>query len=269
MIFYLAGEGGTGKTHSLASLCSEWAENDEELNHVDLMFLLQLRYVSEDLPLEQIIVQQHEKLRANEIKEEDLGIVMKGLVGERKPQVVVLVDGFDEYTPGVNKDIDTLLKYPPANVQLIVTSRPESSVKEILPYMDGQLHITGFNTANQANCIELYLGKENVPHFFQHVIKCGLRHRLQKPFVLEILCILYRENQPLHGGSGTESELIEKFLKLYVSKTPIKARGRAANKMTQLHELLLRLGKLAWEALQRPSQQLLFTRVRDLSLVDI
>ena len=75
------------------------------VNIFDFVFLLRLRYANKTSSLAELIVAQHEKLAHGEIKY--LEAILKG---KTKHRVLLIMDGYDEYKPGVNKDIDRAIE---------------------------------------------------------------------------------------------------------------------------------------------------------------
>ncbi len=60
ILFNHLGEAGIGKSCSMGLLALDWAENAAyEMAAFDFVFLLKLRYVLDNTPLEQIILEQH------------------------------------------------------------------------------------------------------------------------------------------------------------------------------------------------------------------
>ena len=57
----VAGEGGSGKSCTLAMFAMDWAEDKAapELQQFDFVFLVALRDVDSDIPLENVVQQQH------------------------------------------------------------------------------------------------------------------------------------------------------------------------------------------------------------------
>ena len=54
----------------------------------------------------------------------------------------------------------------------------------------------------------------------------------------------------------------DKVWNMCISRTTLKTMGKTASEVQNLHDLLSKLGKLAWEALNRENKQLLLYKVR-------
>ena len=100
----------------------------------DYVFLLQLRYVDRTSTLAELIIRQHAYL-----EEADPNFITSLLKSKTEMLVLLLIDGYDEYTPGTNKDIDNLVKNGIGTCFVILTSRPGFLDKQIRDTFDGEL----------------------------------------------------------------------------------------------------------------------------------
>ena len=70
------------------------------------------------------------------------------------------MDGYDEYEPGTNKEVDNAIEITHGNCLLLLTSRPGYLKKQIRDKMDGEIIIRGFSQDNMKRCARLFLGNE-------------------------------------------------------------------------------------------------------------
>ena len=70
---------------------------------------------------------------------------------EKASQVLILMDGYDEYEPGTNREADTAIERTQGNCLLLLTSRPRYLKKHIRDKMDGEIIIHGFSKKNHEN----------------------------------------------------------------------------------------------------------------------
>ena len=68
--------------------------------------------------------------------------------GKTHAKVLLLLDGYDEYTPGVNKNIDHAISHGIGKCFLILTARPGFLEKQVTDRFDKQLYIEGFSKEN-------------------------------------------------------------------------------------------------------------------------
>ena len=136
-----------GKTHTLAAFANEWARgkanetNATQSTHTrsfDLIFMLRLRDITSNAPLETIIAEQHELL---EEQESQLKNILDGSV---KYKVLLCFDGYDEYTPGTNEAIDQTIISPNENYSILLTSGPGQYVtRKVADQMNCQVQLEG------------------------------------------------------------------------------------------------------------------------------
>ena len=129
------------------------------MNRFDFVFLLRLRYADKTSSLAELIVKQHEKLEVDDIQN-----IQSILKGKTRCRVLLIMDGYDEYKPGTNKEVDRAIEATMGNCFLILTSRPDLPSKKgqyvsqkIRDRMDGEVIIEGFNEENIQKCSALYL----------------------------------------------------------------------------------------------------------------
>ena len=126
-------------------LLLESSDPSNPVNRFDFVFLLRLCYVDKDSSLAELIVAQHEKLEQTDIK--SIEAILKG---KTKCSTLLILDGYDEYKPGTNNEIDRAIEATIGNCFLILTSRPDLPSKKgqyvskkIRDRMDGEVIIEG------------------------------------------------------------------------------------------------------------------------------
>ena len=115
-----------------------------------------------DTSLAQVIIDQHEKLNGK-----DREYVEALLSRKTKQKMLLLLDGYDEYTAGTNKALDKAIESGIGNCFTILTSRPGTDSgdktyvsQEIRDKMDGQVRIKGFNEKSKKRFCTEYFGSE-------------------------------------------------------------------------------------------------------------
>ena len=103
--------------------------------------------------------------------------------------MLLLLDGYDEYTPGTNKELDRAIERTLGKCLLILTSRPQDGTdftRKIRNKMDGEVVIEGFSEENMVKCCCLFLGnQEKCEKFLKEAErKTGLRELLKVPILL-------------------------------------------------------------------------------------
>ena len=223
--------------------------------------MVPLRNVDNNCLLVQLVVDEHD------LEKEDIDLIETILKGKTKHKVLLLLDGYDEYTPGTNKDIDRVVRKTIGKCLLILTSRPKDGIdftKEIREKMDGEVKIEGFSEKNILKCCSRYLGSEKEAKKFlkQAEKKSGLYELLKVPIILLMTSVLYSEDNK-KSLPDRKTELYDDFYQLVMDRSTLKPHnfGCYSSEVQNLHNMLQTLGKFSWEALQRDIRQLLINKV--------
>ncbi len=281
-LFIFSGEGGIGKSSSLGILALDWAENMRpELQQFQFTFLILLRYVEGNEPLEHIIMQQHGRLENQKVSPLEVKAIIQG---ETKSNILLMFDGYDEYTVGTNEDIDKLLTDGRDNCIIVVSSRSGDFLELIKTKMDEEVRISGFSYENIIKCAEQYLGSEQYQEFLSQAAQAGIHTVLEPdegdgkykmydyegllhvPIILLMGSTVFLDQRSL---PSTKTGIFRQVVWMCVSRTTLKTMGKTARQVENLNQLLVKLGELAWIALNRESKQLLIFKVRNPSYLKI
>ena len=247
----------------MAMLALDWVnENDDsdstenKLHQFDLVFLVELRYVNDNSSLEQIIIKQH-GLKGKKIAESQIRSILEGEYGNK---VLLLLDGYDEYSKGTNDDIDAAIKDTIGDCFLILTSRDGDYIsKETLDKMDGKIELRGFTEKSMEECATKYLESK---HLADKLIKEAKQLRidelLQIPIILLMVCVLFFKE---HTLPRSQTAIIGKILELCIDRSGLKHFGKRSKDIPWLEDKLFCLGELAWKTLKRSTRQLLLPKV--------
>ena len=168
-----------------------------------------------------------------------------------------MLDGYDEYKPGTNKDIDKAIESTIGNCFLIVTSRPGYLKKHTRDKMDGEVIIEGFSSKNILLCATKYLGSfEKSLEMLKEAKKTGIDVLLHVPIILVMTVVVYLENESL---PKTKTGIYNTIYRLAMDRTTLKTFGCKSSDIPKLEDLLYTLGELSWTALQKDIQQLLLS----------
>ena len=254
---YLVAPGGMGKSTAMKYLAVSWADGtSEELKKFDFVFHISLKHVKDDRSIENVIIAQHNGLKANEVRSEELKIVLK----ERK--VLLLVDGHDEYKPGCNTDIDnTIRKEKLWNCWVIVTSRETEEIRELKQYMDAEVEINGFDIHAVKEFITRFVGNEKDSielqlEIYQNYGLVFYSWILHIPILLNMFCVLWKYKVKF---TKSRTGIIQAMVDRCMKRESIRIRGVKA--MKNAEEAFSKLGQLAWQALNEPNIRLIFEKV--------
>ena len=237
------------------------------------MFIIRLRKVDTDTSLAQVIIDQHEELDGD-----DREYIEALLSRKTKQKVLLLLDGYDEYSAGTNKEIDKAIISGVGKCFTILTSRPGTDSgdktyvsKEIKDKMDGQVRIDGFNEESKKRFCTEYFGSEArsenlLDQAWQKLDKERYNELLSTPIVLLMICVLYEETKSL---PDTRTKLYETVRELAMDRTTLKTFGCKSSQVKNITKMMSVLGKFAWEALKKDVQQLLLNKVYFFTLLRI
>ncbi len=253
------GIGGIGKSTALKSLALSWEKKESQLNKFDFVFHIALKDVNTQVSLAKIILEQHKGLTANHVTENEISNLLDG---KFKSNILVLIDGFDEYLIGTNDQMDSVLHRSSLwDSWIILTSRPFDQVDLIKPHFDAEATIIGFSPENIQVYASKFLGSEIVGYNFVERAKMNqILDILGIPLILQMTCVLFQSGHSLpYSKTETTKAIVDWSIEYstYRQKHPVTARSSQRD----IGNMLFKLGKLAWESLQRNIKQLLLKKV--------
>ena len=149
--------------------------------------------MDENCSLAELVADEHD------LEKEDISLLQNLLQGKTNRKVLLLLDGYDEYTPGTNTELDQAIEKTVGKCFLILTSRPKDNKDFTVKIRDkvaGEVEIRGFSEENIKKCCSKYLGSEETEKFLEEAkTKAGLHELLHVPIILLISSVLYNENE--------------------------------------------------------------------------
>ena len=249
-----------GKSTTMKHLALSWADGTEEglRSKFDFVFHISLKRVRGDQPIEHIIISQHSGLEANRVMPWEITSILEN------NKVLLLMDGYDEYKTGINSDIDrAFTKRNLWNSYIVLTSRETDQIKNLKEYMDAEAEIHGFDRTNVKKYITHSLGcEEKAEALLDQAKRNSLYDNwkdgslLSIPILLHMICVLFMCKNTL---PRTKTGIMQAIVDRCIDRECLRAKGEKAVAATK--QVLLDLGKLAWEALNEPGKKLLFDRV--------
>ena len=255
-----------GKTYTLAAFANKWAHNDtvdksDALRMVksksfDLIFLLRLRNITNNDPLETIIAEQHELFKE---QENQLKSILDGTI---KYKVLLCLDGYDEYIQGTNEAIDRAISFPSENFAVLLSSRPGQFVnRRVTDQINYQVQVKGFKDDEIKKCTEDYLRTaEKTQEFINNLRDNGLKDLSKIPAFLLILLQLHGKIETL---PNKKTQVVWHIIKMCIDRSVLRYFGKAVEEIEglDLDEMLSALGELSWKALQEYTTNLVVKKV--------
>ena len=225
------------------------------------MFLLPLRNVDENCSLAQLLVDEHE------LDDADTELVDKIIRGRTSHKVLLLLDGYDEYTSRTNTELDAAIQKHLGKCFLILTSLPNEGkdfTGKIRNTMDGEVVIEGFSEQNIMKCCSRYLGSDREAEQLLKAARTNARiyELLKVPIILLITSVLYNEDEK-KSLPESRTKLYEDLYEFIMDRSTLKPNnfGCRSSEIPNIEHMLQTLGKIAWEALQNDVRELLINKV--------
>ena len=174
---------------------------------------------------------------------------MYDYVLNHQENVLLILDGYDEYSAGEQSPVDAIWKRNQlSDCCVIVTSRQMATDKLRLP-SDAQFEINGFDDKRQQEFARRFLKDEDdVRKFRDYLWEQDLNDLAEIPLLLLILCLLWKE-QYYKELSKKRVEIFNQFVKTLFHHMREKHSAESVFNIEDYSDELYALGRLAFEAL--------------------
>ncbi len=252
MYTFFLGEGGVGKSSALSMLALDWAESTEQhhehAQNFAFVFLILLKQVSDNKPLAEIILEQHEQLEDQDVTSNEIKSILHGKGGG---PVLLLIDGYDEYKKGTNTELDRILKNGLDNCLVALTSRPGPFLNPFISDFDKHVKFTGLSRKNIAKYVKMFFNEEEstVANFLEQANDIEINPLLKVPVILCMACILFNESGQLPRN---RTDMCKEIVRICISRSVLKTMGKTYDELVgfvDLDKLLGKLGQLAMVSL--------------------
>ena len=180
-------------------------------------------------------------------------------------QVAIVCDGLDEGSVDEDSFLWSLLKGNcvgvPSSLRMVVTTRPCKAASEVSQSISYRgVEVVGFTNEDVASFVHKYLGKERGTALLAQLEKRQtVASMMHAPLFCLLICDLFQHDQDL-PSKGTEifQKIVVSLLRCYAKAHGSNASFRDMSKAPpKLRELILGLGKVAYDGLQK--KQMYFT----------
>ncbi len=222
----------------MAYLALHWAYGDKEvLKQFDLLFYIELcKVTGKDKTLEEIITEQHEEFKQMEEQLQD-----------SDGQVLLILDGLDEYAMGTNTVIDNIVNNRSnatmCKTCVIITSRSEAqNLNLVAKQMNKVILATGFDNDHIKQCANNFFGNEREASTF---LKKNILELFRVPIILYMAYLLYREHSE-QSLPTSRTEVIGEIINLILDR-------KKSRKLTkeEKDKVKVKVGGKAWVAEQK------------------
>ena len=181
-------------------------------------------------------------------------------------QVAIVCDGLDKGFVDEDCFLWSLLKGNcvgvPSSLRMVVTTRPCKAASEVSQSISYRgVEVVGFTKEELASFVHQYLGKEKGARLLTQLDKRpSIASLMHVPLFCLMICDLFQQDQDL-PSRGTEvfEKVVVTLLRCYSKAHGFQASFQGISKAPpELRELILSLGKVAYEGLQK--KQMYFTQ---------
>ena len=209
-----------------------------------------MKTVKSNQDIVEIIISQHKGLKGHDVQPHEIRKLLKN---NTKQRIIILLDGYDEYRPGTNDDIDNAItKDDLWNCTVLVTSRDTKGLRELRDFMDTEIEIIGFDKEGVEDYATKFLGgTEKSDELLANAEACDINNRLVNygilhiPIFLHMICFLFKNGFSIMKGKVA---VISEVVKRCLNWESIRKTGK--RRINDGTEAIAKLGRLAFKGLQ-------------------
>ena len=229
--------------------------SESVLRQFDFIFLIALEQVQKACSLAELVIEQ---MGLKRTAQHNLQAILEG---KANCKVLLILDGYDKYISGTNKNIDIIIETGLKSGSVIITcSYGEYLHTQVQKQMDAVVDIKGFTGLNFGRWGELYLGSTTRwKDMFQHY-KDLLHHSVAfvRPIFTLMASVIYIEK---NISLKTETEVLCTVLEMILIRASEKSFDCPPSELKDLETWLKILGEMSWKSLQKDVRQHLLDKV--------
>ena len=240
------GRPGIGKSTFAQKISIDWARGKKEiLKKFDLLLMIPLRNVCESETFRDIL--KAAKLFSAE--DQSLTDSLYSYILQHKDKVLLVLDGFDEYSAGTPSPVFAIWKGDELReCAVILTTRPIKE-DEVKRFSQVQFQIKGFDWAQIKEFSMKFLSsQQEVEVFLNYVRKHKLEEIAEIPLLLLMLCLVWKERDR-EGLPESRVYLYSEFIQALCNHMAAKDGEGTVNSIEDYNTELIQVGELAFNAL--------------------
>ena len=236
---------GIGKSTFAKKLAVDWSRGNKEIliKKFAVVLLIKLRDVCNTKDFGAV-------LKKAELLSADDSVVFTQLydyIRRNQQKVLLILDGYDEYSAEKSSPVHLIWKGSQLrDCTLLVTTRPLKK-DELRPGSHAQFKVNGFDDLQVEKFAFKFLrDKTEVNNFTEFLYERDLWGLAEIPLLLLMLVLSWKKYQ---GPLTSRSDLYYKFCQTLLDHVTTKTSDEMPRSMDEYREDLVKLGKLAWQAL--------------------
>ena len=240
------GRPGIGKSTFAQKISIDWARGKKELlKKFDLLLMIPLRSVCDSETFRDML----KAAKVFSVEDQKLTDSLHSYILQHKDRVLLVLDGFDEYSTGTPSPVFDIWKGDELrDCIVILTTRPIRG-DEVKRFSDVQFQIKGFDTAQIKEFSMKFLeNQQEVEVFLNYIKKHKLEEIAEIPLLLLMLCLVWkakdRERLP-----ESRVYLYSDFIQTLCNHMAAKDGEGTVNSIEDFNDELIQVGELAFNAL--------------------
>ena len=240
------GRPGIGKSTFAQKISIDWARGKKEiLKKFDLLLMIPLRNVCESETFRDML----KAAKVFPVEDQKLTDSLHSYILQHKERVLLVLDGFDEYSTGTQSPVFDIWKGDELRGCIVIlTTRPirGDGVKR---FSDVQFQIKGFDTAQIKEFSMKFLeNQQEVELFLDYIKKHKLEEIAEIPLLLLMLCLVWKMKDR-EGLPESRVYLYSDFIQTLCNHMAAKDGEGTMNSIHDYNAELIQVGELAFNAL--------------------
>ncbi|XP_078358112.1 NLR family CARD domain-containing protein 4-like [Oculina patagonica] len=255
------GRPGIGKSTFAQKISIDWARGKKEiLKKFDLLLMIPLRNVCDS----ETFYQTLKAAKLFPVEDQELVDSLHTYILQHKEKILLVLDGFDEYSTGMTSPIFDIWKGSELReCVVILTTRPirEDEVKR---FSNVQFQIKGFDSPQIKEFSMKFLDdQQEVEMFLGYIKKHKLEEIAEIPLLLLMLCLVWKEKDR-EGLPESKVYLYSDFILALCNHMSAKdTDGTTVSSIESYNAELAQLGELAFNALLENTLEFDFEHLPD------
>jgi len=240
------GRPGVGKSTFAQKISIDWARGKKEiLKQFDLLLMIPLRNVCESETFQDIL--KAAKLFSAE--DHRLTESLHSYILQHKDKVLLVLDGFDEYSAGTPSPVFDIWKGDELRECIVILTTRPIKEDEVKRFSKVQFQIKGFDwTQIQEFSLKFLNSQQEVEVFLSYIKKHKLEGIAEIPLLLLMLCLVWKERDR-EGLPESRVYLYSDFIQALCNHMAAKDGKGTVNSIKDYNAELIQVGELAFNAL--------------------
>ena len=240
------GRPGIGKSTFAQKISVDWARGKNEiLKKFDLLLMIPLRNVCESKTFHDIL----KEAKLFSVEDQRLTDNLLSYILQHKDKVLLVFDGFDEYSAGTPSPVFDIWKGDELRECIVILTTRPIKEDEVKRFSKVQFQIRGFDSAQIKEFSMKFLNsQQEVEVFLGYIRKHKLEEIAEIPLLLLMLCLVWKAKDR-EGLPESRVYLYSDFIQTLSNHMAAKDGEGTVNSIKDYNTELIQVGELAFNAL--------------------